>query len=247
MTLIDESLSQEAIDSETNQEQQQQPDPFNNIKQEFGRKLGNVESKVEDLAKANQALLAMLQQTISSPRQEVVNSTTTEDDLEELWYKDPAAAARKIEERATKAIEAKLAKAQEQQSRQNATIQALVRDYPELNDESHPLTKKAIEIYMSMDDADKVSPAAYRLAVKEAAYELGVKPLKKRTDDEIDSFSVSSSLGSSRGSSRRGSGKEELDPKTIAFAQMMGLDVTNPKTIESLKQRAKRSNWNKFQ
>jgi hypothetical protein len=217
-------------------------DPINNVKQEFTRKLGNVESQVAELTKANQQLLAQLQNFTASKQAPVV----VEENLEDLWYKDPNAAAAKIEARTEKRIEAKIAQTQRAQQKQNQTLNKLVSEYPELNDESNPLYKKAVEIYTAMDDDDKVSPTAYRLAVKEAAQELNVKPVNKRSEEELDAYSVSSSSTYSNRPQTRGKREDEVDPRTLAFAKALGRPVDDPKYLESLKKSA-RKQWTKYE
>lgn len=212
-------------------------DPLNNIKQEFGRKLGNVETQVAELTKANQQLLAQLQ-NIATPK---VQETT--ESLEDLWYKDPIKAASTISAATEKRIEEKMAKQAAAAQKSQQTLNSLAREYPELNDDSHPLTKKAIEIYNSLEESEKTSPMAYKLAVKEAAMELEVKPSSKRSYD--DNYSMGST-GNTSGNRERGK-RDEVDANTIAFARMLGRPVDDPKYMERLKQYSKRKTWTKYE
>jgi hypothetical protein len=211
---------------------------INNLKQEMNRKLGSYEQKLADLAQTNQALLAKLSQ-ITIPK------ASDDDDLDKMWYDDPKKAAARIKEQTKAEIMAEYQRDQEVRSRTQSTLAALVNDYPELNDSNSELTRRAVEIYNSMTDSEKTSPVAYKAAVREAASDLGVVPMKRRAQQE-DSFTGSSS--SSQSSERkRSKGKDDLDPKTIAFAQMVGLDMSDEKTVESIKNRAKRAKWDRYE
>lgn len=210
-----------------------------NLKQEMNRKLGSYEQKLAELAQTNQALLAKLSQ-ITAPK------AVEDDDLDKMWYDDPKKAAARIKEQTKAEIMAEVRSNQETQQRTQSTLAALVNDYPELNDANSELTRRAVEIYNSMSDSDKTSPVAYKAAVREAAADLGVVPMRKRVQDE-DNFTGSSASGYAAASERRSKGKDDVDPRTIAFAQLVGLDISNPKTMENLKTRSKRTKWDKYE
>ena len=212
-----------------------------NLKQEFNRKLGSYEQKLSELASTNQALLQKLSQ-LTQPKVE----TRDEDDIDKVWYDDPRKAAAKIKEQTKAEIMAEYNKAQEAQARTQSTLAALVADYPELNDAGHDLTRKAVELYNSMSDSEKTSPVAYKAAVREAAAELGIVPMKRRSSDD-EAFTGSASNGYAASTQRKAKSKDDLDPRTIAFAQLVGLKVDDAKTMENLKNRAKRQNWNKYE
>jgi hypothetical protein len=133
------------------------------------------------------------------------------------------------------------------QAKQTQTLSQLVREYPELNDDSNPLTKKAVEIYQSMPEDEKSSPMAYKLAVKEAASELSVKPISKRSQEESDSYSVSGNSGSSYSPANTRKKKEDdIDQKTLEFAKLLGRPVDDPAYREKLKNLSKRK-WSKYE
>lgn len=217
-------------------------DPINNVKAEFGRKIGNVEAQMAQLAQTNQQLLAQIQQIATSKAPAV-----PEADIEDLWYKDPRKAKEMIQRETEERIDAKLTQRQQEMTRQNATIASLVKDFPELNDENNALTKRAVELYTKMDDYEKKSPTAYKLAVKEAALELDVKPLSKRVQNDTDSYSMGGNSTPSEGRPSRGSKRDQVAPETLQFAKLMGLNTDDPKVIESLKSRSQRKNWNRFE
>lgn len=204
-------------------------DPIVQLKSEFTRKLSNTESQLGELKKANEVLLQELKK-ISQPAP--APRASKEDDLETIMYTDPRRYTEMVEERAEARVLSKINQANQVQQKQNNVISSLTSEYPELMNTDHELTKKAVEIYSQLPDEDKTSPMAYKLAVKEAAMELGVKPRSKRSDEESYSF------GGSQGGPRKK--KESVDAATVDFARMMGLNVDDPKVKERLAKRAQR-------
>lgn len=202
-----------------------------NLKAEFDRKLGNIE-------KTNQALLNQLQTLATTPRKEPAPKSS----IKELWYDDPEAAARMVAGHAKDEALKEMRAEGTIQAKKNTVIGQLYREYPELQDYENPLTVKAVEIFEKLTDEEKSNPIAYRLAVKEAAEELEIKPKAKRKpkEDDDDAFSLS---GKGGGSGKRTKKSDELDPKTIAFAKLVGLKTDDEKVIASLKQKAERKSW----
>jgi flagellar biosynthesis/type III secretory pathway chaperone len=222
-------------------ENTQAADPIKNVKEEFSRKLSNTDSKIDQLAKQNEALIAQLA-AISSTKAAPQAAAAKTEDLSDLMYSDPQRYAQVIEERAEARIMGKLNDMNTANQKQTSVMAGIMSDYPELGDADHQLTKKAVEIFAALDESDKKSPISYKLAAQQAAMELGVKPKSKRT--ESDDYSIMSSSSSS--SSRKKSKKSEISPVTQNFAEIMGMDMSD----EGLKQRlAERSgrNWNKYQ
>jgi len=209
-------------------EKPQGEDPIVQLKGEFTRKLSNTESQLTELKKANDVLLHELKK-LSQP---APKPQAKEDDIESIMYTDPRRYTEMVEERAEARIMNKLNQANQVQQKQNNVISSLTNEYPELMNTDHELTRKAVEIYSQLPDEDKTSPMAYKLAVKEAAMELGVKPRSKRSDEESYAFGGSSSQPRKK--------KESLDASTVDFARMMGLNVDDPKVKERLSKRAQR-------
>lgn len=225
---------------ETDTTETPQEDPLKNYKAEMNRKLDNMKN---EMASVNQQLLQQIQ-NLSQPRQ---TSQSNEDDFDDLFLDNPREAARRIKEEAAAEIRADIEKQQQVQQRQQSVLGELVQKFPELNDNGSELTQKAVEIYNSLSAEDQKDPKSYKLAVTEAAVELGVQPMsrrkktKKSSDD--DSFSVSSGSNPSTPKTRDG----DVDARTIEFARMVGMDVENEKIIQNLKKRAKRTKWSTYQ
>lgn len=201
-------------------------DPLKNMKAEFDRKIANLEAtnrKMLDQVIAMQAKAAPAQPQAK--------------DVETAWFDNPRQAAEIIKE--------EIRQEQVAAARTNNTIAKLVEEFPELRDEEADLTKRAVQIYEGFSPSDKSSPLAYRTAVREAAQELGVQPVSKRkvTDESDEEFSLSGS-GSVR-SQAGGRRRDSLDPKTVEFARLMGLDVDKTEVKERLKSHQKRS-WKNY-
>lgn len=213
-------------------------DPLVNLKAEMQRKLDAMQATI---AKQNEELLARLTAANTQSKQQKVQQQ--EEDLSDLLITDPQRAASIIEERAEKRVMSKLEASQKQQQKQQGTLAELTSAYPELQHNDHELTQLAIQKYNSLADEDKVSPLAYKLAVKEAAMELGIKERSKRAEGE--------DFVPSRSSGKKERKKESLDPATEAFARILAergykaVDPDDPKVRERLIQNAQR-NFSKY-
>jgi hypothetical protein len=197
-------------------------DDLKNVKAEFNRKLGNLEQTNQQLMSQLQALSAKL----APPKPAAEAKKVSVFDDEEAY------AARVVAE-AEQRIDAKLQAQQADFNRKQAVIQSLVADYPELSDQSSDLAKKAVEIFNTLPEHDKNHPMAFKAAVRDAAVELDVKPKSKRQQAGQDDFSMGAGTGNGTKQGRQKGG--ELDPRTVEFAKLMGLDTSNPKLTEKLK------------
>lgn len=208
-------------------------DPLKNLKAEFDRKLGNADSKLAELQKTNELLMAKIQ-AMNTPA-----PVKKETSLTDLLYSDPEAYAREIESRAEAKALARVTAQQEKMNKVSNTIGALVNEYPELQDNGHSLSKRAVEIFSSLPDEEKQSSLSYKMAVKDAAEELGIKPRSKRPVDEEPSFS-----GSYRSSSRSRK-KEGISPVTEAWAEALGVNLKDEKVKARVLENQSRD-WTKY-
>ena len=208
-------------------------DPIAQLKGEFSRKMANTEAKLAEVVELNKQFLEKLsaQQTQRPEPQ----APKTEEDLDTLIYSDPKKAAHLIKEQAKSEVMQSLSQSQAQQSRITSTINTLVSEYPELNNQHNPLTKKAIEIYMSLPEDERASPAAYKLAVKEAAQELNVKPLSKRSQEEY-------MPQSGRSSEETRKPKNAVSPEMEQMASIFGIDLSKKEVKERVLKNSSR-NW----
>lgn len=222
-------------------------DPIKNVKAEMNRKFQNLSETNQKLAQQNEALNAkidLLLNTVSQPKQE----SSSEDD-EALRYTDPDAYIEKKLKDVDKKVDAKIAQTEQMNSAKQQTLIALATDYPEINDPSSALYKKAIELGSSYPANFVSSPEGIRLIVREAAADIGLLPKKSRQvsseegDDDMAEFIGGGGSGNKPPSGPKN--KDKLDPKTLAVAELMGLNVNDPKVVERLKERSKR-NYNKY-
>lgn len=159
--------------------------------------------------------------------------------LNEVFYENPDLAMDTME----KTIEARITSRFEEREQSRNLAAKLYSDYPELEDANNPLTQRANEIFESLSPGEKKDPRALKTAVLEAATEFGLAPKPKRKSVQ-SSDSDNFSLGSKGNSKPRGK-KEEVSDNMLQTAALMGLDVKDPKVIERLQSRTKRS-YGKF-
>jgi len=224
-------------------------DPIQNIKGEMNRKLGNVQ---EQLQKNNEALQALMNRLAAqdrpAPKAPAPESKTSK--IKELWYQDEEAAANLIVEDAVQKAEARITQKLESDrkitQRESRVLNEIFQDYPEIGDQNSALYKKAVETYNALPEEDRANPLAYKVAVRDAAIDLGVQPMKKRqASGNNDDFTMSSGGYSSQGTSGRARKSDDLPPETLLFAQAVGLNVSDKKTLENLKSHSKRE-WLKY-
>lgn len=211
-------------------------DLVKNLKSEMERKFSNIE-------KSNQALMAQLQ-SISTlnqkPKDEVPKAK-----LKDVWYEDPDKAADAVVNEATSRMRQELNIERQEQQKKQTVIQSLYKEYPELQDFDNPLTIKAVENFDKLPDDEKMHPMAYRLAVKEAAEDLDIKPkAKRKVKEDRDDFSLSGSDREGRQGTRRSS---RLDEKTEEFGKLVGLDMDDEKVVERVKGYAQKRNFNRWE
>lgn len=185
-------------------------DGIKQLKAEMDRKLTNIEQTSKKLEEALRSLNTAVAAKAAPPARQ---AEVTED-LEDLMITNPAKAAKIIKEQAKAEISEELGKQAKAQNKTSQVMSELISKYPELQYNDHELTQKAIEIYNALPDDEKTSASAYRLAVKEAAVELGIKERSKRSEGE-------DFVPSRTSTSQRRQKKEELDPATLEFARLM--------------------------
>jgi hypothetical protein len=201
--------------------------------------------KLEQQRQEQMALSQKLEQALQAlnrPQASNQPASLTEEQIADLAYKDPAAYARIVKSQAKEEAAQMIDQRLNQQQATQSTMAALINDYPELSDQTSDLSRKAVEIYNSLDPSIRSNPVAYRTAVREAAAEVGVLPKSKRQARGDDgSFSLGASSSGSSGSQRAAAKKEEVDQRTLEFAERVGMNIRDPKKVEALKSRAKRN------
>lgn len=223
-----------------NSEAESKQRTMESLQAEMNRKTEKLMNENQKLAQRMEELMGML-----APKQSAA-AAPQEDDLETLVYKDPKAYAAKVRAEAAKEAQRAVSESLNQQQQSNAILAQLTNEYPELSDSNSELTQKAVEAYKAMSAAERSSPIAYKTAVRDAAADLGILPKNKRKQSS-DDFTMS---GQSSGEGRRGAPSKEqqaIDNKTAEFAKLLGLDPSDKKVAERLKQRNQRKNWSRWE
>lgn len=219
-------------------------DRLTNLQAEFNRKLENQQAELKKLSDTNAALADQLKKVTPKP---TPKPEPQEEPLDQLFYKDPVAHAAKIKEMTKQEMREELRREQEVQQRTNNVLVRLSQEYPEYADTGSELSKKTLEIFSKYDDADKRDPKSIRVAALEAAQELGLKPMSKRSDDDKDSFSFGGNGYGGNRPTRDQNRPGKLDQRTEDLAALVGIKITDPKVKERLSQRAQRKNYRNYQ
>lgn len=221
-----ESTGDESIDSVDNSVQEP-VDPTANLKSEMNRKFDNLYKAIEQ---QNQMLASLNQPRAVAP-------VESEADLEDLAFSNPKEYARRIKEAAKAEMAGMIAQQEARRAQETQVLTQLASDYPELNNANSELTQRAVAIYNRLSDAEKTSPVAYKVAVRDAAAELGVLPASKRSSSTNEDFVMSSGSGNKPVGKpgQRRSGQDDLDSYTSTFAELVGVDVTNKDVRERIK------------
>lgn len=220
-------------------------DPFKNLKAELTRKMSNSESQVQRLSQENAAIMAKLD-ALMVPRSQPAE--TSEEDLGALLYSKPGDAVKAITQQVTRTVQQDMQRMTQNQQQQAAVLSSLVKDYPELSDSNSDFAKSAVRAFDSLPAHLKNDPAGYKLAVREAAADLGVLPSHKRGSRDADDFVMSGgnrSANSARPS--RGAPQTGLSDGVMEAASIFGLDLSKPERKKSLEKRTQRKNWGRWE
>lgn len=221
---------------------QQQAQPENN------KQVDALAKSMEDNFKKFSETLTNLNSKVESLSAPAPAKQEPTDKLEDLIILDPAKAIERIKSEVRNEVISGVNaenKVKEEFSSKFYELQGL---YPEIADQSSALHKRAKELM----DNSKASPhdsGALERAVLRAAAEEGVLPMSHRkapvSDDDNEPLGGASYTSSN---SRRRSSSQKLDQKTLAFAELAGMDVKDPKVIENLTktQNERRGNWRQY-
>lgn len=141
-------------------------------------------------------------------------------------------------------IDSKLAESQKKSTALQNTLIELHSDYPELSKNTSDLSKAMVDAHKKLPKHLQETPEGYKMATLLAAQQTGTLPKARRTSNDSEDFVLGSSNSSSDGGKKKG-GSEKLSESVLINAQMFGLDVTDPKVVERLKEYNKR-NFNKY-
>lgn len=236
---------QDNNEQDSSESEQSTPDPveiLKNLKSEINRKLQNSDSRLEQLARQNEMLTQALQGLARPQRSEM-----SEVDMEELAVSNPKAYQQILKKQIKDEVSKELGSTMQVEQQRQQILGQLVVDYPELKTGDSDLTQKAVAIYNSMSQSEQAMPSSYKIAVRDAAAELGLLPSSKRKSGSSEEWTGSGTRGSSSGTSPQSKKKTEVDPRTLAFAQMVGLDVSKPEVVKNIEKRAQRKKWSRYE
>lgn len=231
-------------------------DLIKNTKAEMDRKLGNVESTISQLAETNKALAAQLA-ALNKPKPA---ETPARKSYGEMFYDDENATLTQVEQNATNRAVEVMSKLNQTETKRQQIIGQMVNEYPELMDANTDLRKKAVENFNSLSKEEQADPQAYKVAVRDAAADLGLLPKSKRKaedavadkeeeNEDDDSFTLNKSGGdaqAARKADRRKKDDGKISQETLLFAELLGRPVDDEKYKERLAKAAKRTNWSKY-
>lgn len=173
-----------------------------------------------------------------------------EEDLSTTILVDPAKAVSRLTSQITEKVMGAMSNQNSKRDSFQSKFAQLQADYPEVANSSSELHTRAKEL-MAESEAGEYDSAALERAVLRAASEKGIMAMKHRkvdkTEDNDDYMGGGGSSGSSP-SERKNKRSGKLDPKTVAFASLVGVNVKDPKVLERLTniQNERAGNWNKY-
>lgn len=218
-------------------------DPIKQIKSEFSRKTDNISQQIEA---QNQKMQQIMDAMIAQQTALKTNvASTAEPEIDP--FQNPKAFKAKVAADASQAAIDAVSRMSQTQAevagRVNEVVNKLAQDYPELNDRTSELYVRSQEIQNSMPKDERFSPTGIRAAVREAAADLGLLTASKRSKESGEDFTVK---GGGTSSSARTPKPAKLDERVLATAELMGLNINDPKVVESLTKRADRKVWNRY-
>lgn len=216
-------------------------DPVRNLKAEFGRKFENTTAQIAEQNRKLDAMLAAVQERMQPASQQA----SQQKPLRELLFEDGDAAERYIEERAAKIADQVVErKVQVSQASQQA-VGEVIGNFPEFGEANSAAATLAIQKVGKLPKHLQGTPEGTKMAMMEAAAELGLVPAKARkAAANNDDFVVG---GSAKGGSRKPADPlKDIPEATLQMAQLLGRDISDPKVLEGLRAASKRGDWSKY-
>lgn len=234
MADANENAADSSADESTTQ------DPIKNVKAEMDRKLQNISDQIRA---QNEAMMQQMQAMAQAAQPK---ASTQKVDLSELAYTDPEAYAEQIAQRVSSRVDQNL----KQNSAVQSTLQEMMTEYPELNDTKSEMYAKAMSAYSKLSETEKQSPMGYRLAIREAAADVGLVPVSKRRKTDNDDFAFGGNVnGNGEGDSRRDNRKQkegEIDQLTLEWSRLLGRDPEDKKVKDGLKKANSRKDYKRY-
>lgn len=251
--MSDAEARDDELETQIDDSNESNDDPIKNVKSEFNRKFENVSKMIEENNKRFSGVIDQLMSQMNNQQQAPPQNSSDEEDLEDLMYSNPAEFKRRITEQVKGEVTSSLTEQQQAQQQEaqaiNEVLTTMSQRFPEYQDQNSDLSQAAIKIYDSLPEHVKKDPAsAYKIAMSDAALELGVLPVSKRKQVQSDEdFTLDGGGNSGMGNRRSKSSKKgKVSEATRAFSQLLGQNPDDPKTKERLEKAANRSNWARY-
>lgn len=214
-------------------------DTVKNVKSEFDRKLQAVNDQI---AAQNQFMTSQFNEIMNAVKAKPALPDTSDKDLENLSYNNPAQYAKVVEQKAAVAAEAAASRiTTAQNERQNMLIQ-LTAEYPELSDASSEMYQKVVAQSKAL--GTNYTPSEIKSLIRDVAADVGILPKNKRPAASTDGFSLGGTR--STGAPRGGEPRAKVDEKTLLMAQLLGRDINDPKVLKGLEEATQRDTYNRY-
>lgn len=182
-----------------------------------------------------------------------VEEPEEEESLETLILVNPTKAVKRIESKVTEQVMGAVSSQNKAQQQFGAKYEELLGLYPEIGDQKSELHTYA-KTLMAQSGAQAYDSGALERAVLRAAAEKGImpmnhrKPAKEENDEDGGSYLGGSSHSGESSQRRRRDKSDKLPAASLAFAELVGLDVNDSKLVERLTKHHndRRGNWNKY-
>ncbi len=178
---------------------------------------------------------------IQSYQQEQLAKVTRAEPKEDETMLDltPAELETRISAKLTKQMEV----SQQLQLTKQSTLSQIVQEYPEANQQGSDMYKKFIEINNNLGNL-RDTAEGYEIAASRAAKSLGILPQSLRSEKKTDNFTIPGNTGAPSGQDPK---RGKLTDKSLALAELMGLDVENKEQVKRLEQRTQRRSWKRYE
>jgi hypothetical protein len=227
----------EGADASESTEQESAPDPIKNVKAEFERKYGNVESKLSALEQTNRALAEQLSKFQAGP------AKAASDDLDpDEVLTNTGQFVNKLINKVSKSVESTLESRSRADNERAQVLAALVQDYPELQQAGSEMYQETLKSLGELPQEMQASSHGYKMAAYKAAANLGLQPKQRRAKKDSEASDDFSFKGGKSAAPKK-QAKSEIDPKILMTAELFGIDITDEKELEDLKKYTKREYW----
>ena len=212
--------------------QGQEQDPLHNFKSEVNRKIGNQESKLDQIAALTQQILESQQtQRQPSPPNEAEFDPFDENSLKSYLDKRD------------QAIQQKIDGAEQSRRREQARqlkIQEMAVEYPEIGVAGSALYNQVMSVYQAMPEGFRDTPEGVENIVYKAALQTGTLPKSARGQDNF-------SMGGSKGSPDPVKNEDKAQETAKTLLGLMAPELANSKEgEEALDKAMKRKSWSNY-